>query len=1055
MTGHRSGSRQGSQRRIPQPRGVTPAPLRDLKDYVYQLYVEAGAPPTQRMAVEIGNDDDTFPGSPSKATIHRIIGSSELPTGQEDVVSVALLLARGAGRNPREVETRVRRMWIAAHLAQPLGTSVRDLDPFALEVHRAISVPGEDALPGLPAYVLRDHDAALGELVDRAIGGESLMVTLVGESSTGKTRACWEALSRLPSGWRVWHPFDPTRPDAALVHLREIGPRTVIWLNEAQHYLLAPDARTAEGITAGLRSVLTDRRRSPVLVLATIWPRFWDPLTTPSAAGADDRFEQQRKLLTDLGRCIVVPKTFTEKDLRQARRKAHDDPRLASALAGAADGEITQFLAGVPELMRRYQCAAPAEKALIHAAMDFRRLGHGPLLPHDLLAEAAGGYLKDQEIGLRGGDWLEEALAYCAMPCHGVPGPLTPVVSGSNAFAGRAYRLADYLEQHGRVERRLVCPPASFWQAAIRHCLGSDDSAALARAAQRRGRFQVAAALYGKALSDGNTEVRPELARLAEGVGDLTRAKKFYEAAWKDDGLARWELVRLRQLMGEPGRAEELAHVAANQGDSSSLARLARLRQQAGDEDGAQRLTRNAAARGKIRTYAGLARSREEAGDRAGAETLALLALRMTGSTYAVSDLVGMREQAGDGEGAERLVLTAADRDKLRPAIRLASRRWKAGDRQGAARVLDLAAGRGSIFALIELARLKRRWGDGEGAEELLRRAVGRGSLSALTELARLRERAGDKQGALRLYRTAAERGSTDALAHLALLKEEEGAGEEAERMACSAADGGSTFALLELSWLREKNNDRHGAERLAHTAHRAGNSGALVLLARLREKAGDTSGAEALVLQAAAAGDSQVLNEFVVRREKSGDSEGAERLASAGGGQVLLQLARLWESDGRGPEAERLYQRAAERGRTQAWAELARLKQQAGDHEAAEDHARAAARAGHVEVLSDLARTCAREGLPDDADRLHRVAVDSGYDGALPHWAELRGQADPRWRDLPRYGLAANGDLSAPWCFGPTGDPRPCRGDLEGLCREREGVRACLTATVRPTGGG
>ncbi|MET9523059.1 hypothetical protein [Streptomyces coeruleorubidus] len=1024
MTGHTSGSRQGSQRRIPQPLGVTPAPLRDLKDYIYLLYVEAGAPPTHRMAAEIGFDD-VFPGSPSKATIHRIIGSRELPTGQEDVVSVALLLARETGRDPVEVETRVRRMWVAAHLAQPLGIPVPDVDPFALEVHRAISVPGERSLPRLPAYVRRDHDTELAALVDRAIEGESLLVTLVGESSTGKTRACWEALRRLPRGWRVWHPFDPSRPDAALVHLGEVGPQTVIWLNEAQHYLLAPDTKTAEGIAAGLRSALTDRRRGPILVLATVWPRFWEPLTSPSATGADDdRFEQQRKLLTDLGRCIAVPKTFSESDLRQARRKAHDDPRLASALAGAADGEITQFLAGVPELMRRYLCAPPAEQALVHAAMDYRRLGHGPVLPHDLLAEAAEGYLKDQELALRASGWLDKALAYCAMPCHGVPGPLTPVASRSDVLAGGAYRLADYLEQHGRLERRLVCPPASFWNAAARHSLGTDDTVELARAAQRRGRLRVAAALYERALRAGNTAVRPELAGLAEGVGDTTTAKQFYEAAWRDDHLARWELVRLRETKGEPGRAEELAHEAANQGDSTSLTRLARLRQEAGDEEGAQRLTRNAAARGKIRTFAGLARSREEVGDRARAESLAFLALDQTGSTYALSELAGMREKAGDGAAAERLVLAAAERGKVRPAIRLAGMRWQARDRQGAARALDLAAGSGSIFALTELARLKQKWGDHDGAEQFLRTAVSRGSMFALTELGRLRDKAGDRQAALRLYRSAAERGSTDALAHLALLKEEEGASEEAERMACAAADGGSTFALLELSWLREQTSDRQGAERLAHTAYRAGNSGALVLLARSREKAGDKYGAESLVLQAARSGDSRVLNEFVLRREKTGDSAGAERLATAGGGKVVLQLARIWESDGRRTEAERLYQHAADQGQTQALRELARLKHQAGDHDAAEEYARAAACAGHVVALCDLACMCAEKGLSTDADRLHRAAVDAGYGGALTHLAGLRAQTDPRWEDLPRYGLTADGDLSGPWHFESSGRP-------------------------------
>jgi hypothetical protein len=1044
MTSHRSGSRQGSQRRIPQPQGVTPAPLRDLKDYVYQLYLEAGAPPTQRMAAEIGKDD-SLPGSPSKATIHRIIGAKELPTGQEDVLSVAVLLARQAGRNPGRVETRVRRMWLAAHLAQPLGTSVSELDPFALEVHRAISVPGEQLLPRLPAYVERGHDSVLGALVDQAIGGESLMVTLVGESSTGKTRACWEAVCRLPSGWRVWHPFDPTRPDAALEHLREVGPQTVIWLNEAQHYLFAPDARTAEGIAAGLRSLLTDRRRGPVLVLATIWPRFWDRLTAPLATGAHDRFEQQRKLLTDLGQYIAVPRTFTENDLRQAHGKAVDDPRLASALEGASDGEITQFLAGVPELMRRYQCAAPAEKALIHAAMDLRRLGHGPLLPHELLAKAAEGYLKDEELGLLGGNWLEEALAHCAMPCHGVPGPLTPAVPRNNRLAGRTYRLADFLEQHGRVERRLLCPPASYWEAAIHHCLNSDDCVALARAAQRRGRLQAAAALFGKALAAGNTEVRLELGHLVEGVGDRAKAKEFYEAAWRDDHQARWELVRLRQLMGEPGRAEELAHVAANQGDSTALTRLAQLRQEAGDEAGAQRLTRNAAARGKIRTYASLARSTEEEGDRRRAEQLAFLALDTTGSTYVLSDLVSVRERAGDGEAAEHLVLAAVARGKLRPAIRLADARRLAGDRLGAARILDLAADSGSILALTELARLKRRWGDSEGAEQLLRTAVDRGSVFALTELARLREKGGDRHTANRLYRTAAERGSTDALAHLALLQEEVGDREEAERLACSAADGGSTFALLEMSWLREKNSDQRGAERLAHTACRAGNSGALVLLARMREQSGDTVGAEVLVLQAAAAGDRRVLDEFVRRREESGDSEGAERLASTGDGEVLLNLALRWESDGRTQDAERLYQRAADSGQTRALGELARLKQQVGDSDAAEKHARAAAWAGHVDALSDLAGMWAQGGLRDDADRLYRVAVDSGHGRALLHWAELRSQMDTRWERLARYGLTSDGDMSEPWSFASLETPNSVHRERGGSSQELEGVSACL----------
>ncbi|WP_406739553.1 hypothetical protein [Streptomyces sp. NBC_00853] len=52
-------------------------------------------------------------------------------------------------------------------------------------------------------------------------------------------------------------------------------------MNEAQHYL-GPDP-LGEQVAAGLRSLLHDPARAPVLVLATLWPEHWDSLTTRSA----------------------------------------------------------------------------------------------------------------------------------------------------------------------------------------------------------------------------------------------------------------------------------------------------------------------------------------------------------------------------------------------------------------------------------------------------------------------------------------------------------------------------------------------------------------------------------------------------------------------------------------------------------------------------------------------------------------------------------------------------------------------------------------------------
>ncbi|MEW2062773.1 transcriptional regulator [Streptomyces sp. NPDC007002] len=983
-----------------------------MKDHLYRLYLEAGTPPVKSMASAIGLDD-SFPGSPSKATVHRIIAADELAAGQEDVVSVAMLLARMAGADAVEAGRRIKQMWVAAHLAEPLGVPVAGLDPFALEVHPAITVPGQQSLPALPVYVERAHDRELNEAVERAGRGESVMVTLVGESSTGKTRTCWEALRRLPEGWRVWHPYDPSRPDAALHRIREVSPRTVVWLNEAQHYLLAQDPKTAERVAAALRTALTDRGRSPVLVLATVWPRFWDPLTAPSATGSDDRFAQQRELLTGIGSHIVVPKAFTSHDIEQAWRQADGDPRLESALIGATDGEITQFLAGVPRLMARYRTAPSGAMALIHAAMDYRRLGHGPSLRHDLLVSAAEGYLTDRELAQLGPDWAAEGLAFCAEPCYGVLGPLTRIPYRGDDAGEPAYRLADYLEQQGRLERRLICPPATFWQAAVGHCTNSDDYAALGIAAETRGRLRSAAELYQRAVTEGNTEVLLRLARLREGVRDTDGAKRLYAEAYRHDKVARWELVRLWSHAGHFANAEDLAVHAAQQGNTSCLIKLSQLWLDSGDEQGAARLRGRAAHRGGYSTFAELARTREAAGERRAAEAFAFESLE-AGSTYALSELVRAREKSGCH--AEDLVARATKKGRVRPGLMLARARERSGDTLRAERLLVQAAESGSVFALVEHARLRRKAGDLPRAESLLRRAVEQGSTVALIELARLREKAGDPRDALHLFRTAASRNNADALAALALFREQSGASAEAEAMACRAADAGSTFALVELVWRREQTRDRAGAERLADTALRAGNAGALVLLARLREKEGDAAEADRLVLRAARSGNRYALNEFVRRRESAGDPEGAERLALAGGGRALAQLARLREESGSALEAERLYHLAVDRGEAAAVGELVRLKEAAGFQERAHAYALRAARAGHVDALAVLAALRADSGALEDADRLYRAAADAGVHDALRRLAELQRRRDPGSEDLWRYGLAPDGSTSPPW---------------------------------------
>ena len=299
-------------------------------------------------------------------------------------------------------------------------------DPFDLEVHRPVQPEGAPPdLPDLPSYVPREHDQVLGQVVRAAAAGRSGITVLVGGSSTGKTRAYWEALGLLRDQdppWRLWHPIDPSPPDAALRELPGIKPRTVVWLNEAQLYLDTADER-GERVAARLRELLRDAGGGPVVVLATVWPEYWAPLTARPTRGEEDRHAQARELLA--GHDITVPAAFTPAQLSRLTKTA--DVRLVLVARSARDGQVIQFLAGAPELLARYRNAPPAARALTQAAMDARRLGMGVGLPQGFLEHAAPGYLTDAEWGGLGDDWLKQALDYTAEDAKGVCGPLTPI----------------------------------------------------------------------------------------------------------------------------------------------------------------------------------------------------------------------------------------------------------------------------------------------------------------------------------------------------------------------------------------------------------------------------------------------------------------------------------------------------------------------------------------------------------------------------------------------------------------------------------------------------
>ena len=826
---------------------------------------------------------------------------------------------------------------VSDRAAEPegIGRPIKDWNPHDLEVHPAIEVasdpsdraPAEGAAPHrrtgtLPRYVPREHDTVLADLVDAAAAGSSGMAVLVGSSSTGKTRACWEAVQPLAEqGWLLWHPFDPSRVEAARAGLERVAPRTVLWLNEAQHYLDAGEG-LGERMAAALHTLLTDPGRGPVLVLGTLWPEYAHTLTARPEPGGPDRHTRVRELLA--GRQIPVQDCFDSADILAAKGlAAAGDRQLAHALAHAGDGRLTQFLAGAPELMHRYRIASPAARALLQAAVDARRLGTGLHLPADFLAHAAEGYPTEAEWNILGDDWLERAWVEVGEVVHGNLAPLNPVrrerpgrwVPGAPRSvrpAQPSYRLADYLEQQGRVERRDLCPPASFWAAAHDHLTDPDDIERLADAASVRRRDEWAHHLEKKAAGSGNVAAMVRRAAALKKAGHHDDADRLAQRVLDADGISGLLLfVQAWEQAGDSEGAERFARRALAAGDSGPIGEMAVLREKAGDHADAERLAVETVGVGGSHAVLRLVRARDLAGDRSGAERLAQGAL--TAGDSRPMHLLALTRRSGlrkSGARVSRQDLT----ENIGEAVRLSQLAAASGDAAALGFLADTrsvmgrsdeaeiweekAVAAGDPSAMFRRARRLEETGDHAGARRLAQRVVASGD-SSVKRL--IEERAGrdeDPEGAMRIARLLADVGSAQAHAWLALRHEKAGDPDKAEHHAHLAVEAGTHHVWSDLADIRAYAGDPEGAESAARQAPGWEATFALGRLAQMREAAGDHSGAERLTRETLADGDASDLARLMVNREEAGDHAKADSLArlAADSGLVfpLLRLAQI-----------------------------------------------------------------------------------------------------------------------------------------------------------------
>ncbi|MGW1767312.1 tetratricopeptide repeat protein [Streptomyces sp. NPDC002073] len=608
---------------------------------------------------------------------------------------------------------------------------VRKWSAARLGVHPAIPGKPSAAAPGpagfvLPAYVERRHDTDLHSHLATAVveGAAPTLVVVEGPSCTGKTRTCHHALERVvPDYFNLLFPADAASL-LAVLNADALDPNTVLWLNEAQQFL--DDGPHGEAVAAALLRRLDGD--GPLIVMATLWPEHDAMLTSAARSDGQDPHRQVRAMLAQAHR-FYVPRTFTD-DLDAARDASGGDASLAGALETGSP-ELTQILAAGPDLVRHYEHPSgpysPYGKAVLSAAMDACRLGVTSPLPLTFLEAAAPGYLTPTERADVDIHWFEHALAHTqqlikhtARPLHGIAPPM-----GMGRLPG-VVGLADFLQHHGRHTRRRLCPPVTFWNAALDHLTNPGDLCKLAEEAQTRFRLSHAAQLYCAAFEAGDAGGVIGLAHLRRKSGDHEGAEQLLRRV--SDGYNAYVsttygiVVHLTSNVGDP---EGLAHVAEQYRE--------RARQEGKEEE---RVSQTADVGD---------------GDTAGWMEPSLdwmsnyleegHPLRVAeGDTVTLAFMVLALSRASRAQEAEELLLQAAERESSAPGL-LATMLDQFGHREEALGVLLRAA---DPRVLPQLAQRLEADGRHQEAEQAFHSAADSGVLRHLTDLARLRDESND-----------------------------------------------------------------------------------------------------------------------------------------------------------------------------------------------------------------------------------------------------------------------------------------------------------------------
>ncbi|WP_051870777.1 tetratricopeptide repeat protein [Streptomyces anulatus] len=461
---------------------------------------------------------------------------------------------------------------IPAYLQDPLRwPSAGNWDALAAGAHRARPDDSGDAVP---PYVPRDQDSLIRTRLTRA-ASEGGLVLVVGDSTAGKTRACFEALRAQLPEYRVVAPAGGLDLMTAVEVIDRTGTRCVVWLDDLDTYL-GPD-----GLEPGLLAELV-RLRIPVL--ATMRHQQFEIFAAPErtyGAGTEQAREATAgaRLLRQLDP-VELDRVWSPCELERAG-EAEDD-RIADALAHHGPYGIAEYLAAGPALFQEWHRAArpggrPRAAALIAAAVDLARTGLRPPYPLNLLTDTHEPYLAAAGGPLLRPESLDTALEWATRRRHGATSLLVPTQDPN------AWDVFDYLTDHTHTP-----VPDTTWHAAFQHTTDSEDLTRLGLHAHDVAPG-IAELFYRRAAEAGDTDGMFNLGILLADAGRREEAEAVYrraaEAAHPD---AMVNLGALLAATGRRGEAESVYRQAAEAGHPVALFNLGVLLADAGRTDEAE-----------------------------------------------------------------------------------------------------------------------------------------------------------------------------------------------------------------------------------------------------------------------------------------------------------------------------------------------------------------------------------------------------------------------------------------------------------------------------------